>query len=63
MDPQRRDAQIFMYGYARGFVCGRTIQEIDNYYQGLLREIEELEKMLVDSGPSSVENRSAVLAA
>jgi hypothetical protein len=40
--------------YQLGVQHGKTMAEVDAYYEGLLKEIEELQKLLVVSGPLSI---------
>jgi len=35
-------------GYQLGIQHGKTMAEVDAYYKGLLKEIEELEKLLLE---------------
>ena len=36
-------------GYQLGLQHGKTMAEVDAYYEGLLKEIEELQKLLKES--------------
>ena len=46
--------------YLRGFKYGKTMAEVDAYYEGLLKELKDLEKLLKEGDDNGQTSREEI---